>query len=173
LLTDVSNAPAAGSTKPSGSGGFFNSIFKGKAVKHAATVEGEYADTRHVGQMRPMLEQFITNQLPTDKFAATGPQSAASAKAEAKSVRKFGVNSRWAKKDAVQFTGGRYIVFVAGGMSYPELKVGYELMTQQSKEIIMGTSHIITPFTYMNDVSNLSNSSSLGIQGGKKREDNL
>ncbi len=152
-------------------GGMFSSIFKGKAPKHSATPEGEYADTRHVCQLKGFLEQFVGNELPLDKFPATGPSASSTAKSEAKSVRKFGANSKFAKKDNVQFSGGRFMVFIAGGIAYSELRVGYELMQQQSKEVIMGGSHIISPDSYIVDVQNLHVNSSGG--GAKKREDIL
>lgn len=152
LLPAASAAAAAQAAK---TGGIFSSIFKGKAQKHAPTPEGEYADTRHVCQMKTLLEQFLAGELPTDKFPATGPSVSASSKSEAKSVRKFGANSKFAKKDTVSFTGGRYMVFVAGGIAYPELRVGYELMKSEGKEVVLGGTHLISPDTYINDVQNL------------------
>jgi syntaxin-binding protein 1 len=62
---------------------------------------------------------------------------------------------RWAKKDNIQYTGGRYIVFVAGGVTYSETRAGYELMQQHSKEVIIGSSHIITPDSYLVDIGSL------------------
>lgn len=172
LLTNTKAPAATTAASTAGKvGGLFASIFRGSATKHEATVEGEYADTRHVSQMRGLVEQFLGNQLPPDRFPAMGPSSGAAGKAEAKSVRKFGANSRWAKKDAIQFTGGRYMVFVAGGIAYPELRVGHEMSVQHSKEVIMGSTHIITPDSFMVDVADLSNSRSVNIQG--KREDLL
>merc|ERR1719276_456804 len=78
-------------------GGILSSIFRGKAVKHASTLEGEYADTRHISELKVHLEQFVAGELPIDKFPAIGPAGGTAA-AGAKSVRKFGANSRWAKK---------------------------------------------------------------------------
>ena len=65
---------------------------------------------------------------------------------------------RWAKKDNIQYTGGRFIVFVAGGVCYSETRAGYELMNQHSKEIIVGGSHVITPDSYLVDVGVLDSS---------------
>jgi hypothetical protein len=44
--------------------------------------------------MKVLLEQFLAGELPLEKFPAMGPAIASSAKVEAKSVRKFGANSR-------------------------------------------------------------------------------
>jgi syntaxin-binding protein 1 len=150
-------------------GGMFSSIFK-KTEAHAATPEGEYADTRHTCQLKLFLEQFTSNELSLDRFPATGPSANASSKTEAKSVRKFGANSKFAKKDNVSYSGGRYMVFIAGGIAYSELRVGYELSASAGKEIVMGGSHLISPTSYIVDVQSLHVNSSAG---NKKREDNL
>jgi len=133
-------------------GGILSSIFRGKAVKHASTPEGEYADTRHISELKVHLEQFVAGELPIDKFPAIGPAGGAAA-AGAKSVRKFGANSRWAKKDT--FTGGRFLVYIAGGISYQELRVGYEVMKANSKEIVMGGTNLISPHSYLVDIGSL------------------
>jgi syntaxin-binding protein 1 len=141
------------------SGGMM-SFFGGKAAKHAATAEGEYADTRHVCLLKSHLEGLMSNSLPVDKFPAMGPAPANASKSEAKSVRKFGAASKFGKKDNVQLSGVRYLVFIAGGVAYPELRVAYELMQKESREVIIGSSHLINPDTYLVDVGALNTSRS-------------
>lgn len=137
-------------------GGMFSSIFRGKALKHESTPEGEYSDTRHVCQLKVLLEQFLAGELPADRFLSMGPSAGGANKAtEAKSVRKFGANSRWAKKDAPAFTGGRYMVFVAGGLCYTEMRVAYEVMHAQNKEVVCGGTHYTAPHEYLADVGAL------------------
>lgn len=163
--------PAKAEAGPTGkSGGVLSSFFGGKAVKHDATPEGEYADTRHVCLLKPHLEQLMSNTLPTDTFPAMGPAPANSSKSEAKSVRKFGAASKFGKKDNVQLGGVRYMVFIAGGLSYPEMRVGYELMQRESKEVVIGGSHLISPDQFIVDVGALQTSSSNAV-GHVKRED--
>lgn len=142
---------------PAAKGSVF-SFFGGKAAKHAATAEGEYADTRHVCLLKSHLEGLMSNNLPLDKFPAMGPAPANASKSEAKSVRKFGAASKFGKKDNVQLSGVRYLVFVAGGVAYPELRVAYETMQKESREVIIGGSHIINPDTYLVDVGALNTS---------------
>jgi syntaxin-binding protein 1 len=131
------------------------SFFGGKAAKHAATAEGEYADTRHVCLLKGLLEQLMGNSLPLDKFPAMGPAPANAAKSEAKSVRKFGAASKFGKKDSV-LSGVRYLTFVAGGVAYSELRAGYEAMQRENKEVVIGGTHIITPDSYLVDVGSLN-----------------
>eukprot|EP01038_Epipyxis_sp_PR26KG_P010661 gene10661-14317_t len=148
-----------------GKTGLFQSIFK-KTEKHAPTPEGEYADTRHTCQLKILLEQLINNQLPLDKFPTMGPVVSASAGSGVKSVRKFGVNSRWTKsKDNI--SGGRYIAYIAGGVGFAELRAGYELITQHSKEVIIGSSHVVSPDQYINEVSSLNSTATLNMSAIK------
>ena len=50
----------------------FSSMFRRESVKHKPTPEGEYADTRHVGQLRILLEQLLGGDLPFDRYPALG-----------------------------------------------------------------------------------------------------
>mmetsp|Transcript_16566 Transcript_16566/g.28042 ORF Transcript_16566/g.28042 Transcript_16566/m.28042 type:complete len:620 (+) Transcript_16566:138-1997(+) len=151
LLTAPDDATAAVAAKT-----VFSFFSGSKAAQHAATVEGEYADTRHVCLLKQCLEQLMNNNLPVDKFPAMGPAPANTSGSQAKSVRKFGAASKFGKKDNVQMSGVRYLVFVAGGVSYSELRAGYELMAKESKEVIIGGSHFISPDTYLVDVGALN-----------------
>lgn len=150
-------SPASAAAAKS-SGGFFGAMFgKKKPQKFVATPEGSYIDTRYVVALKGLLEALLAGSLPTDKFPALGPSisSSAEAKGAAKSVRRFGANSRWGKKDAVSVTGGRYMVFVAGGVAFSELRTGYELQKEHSKEVIVGGTHLVSPDAFMNEVRNL------------------
>lgn len=140
----------------SGKKGRIMSFFGGKAAKHDPTPEGEYADTRHSCLLKSLLEQMLAGNLPIDKFPAMGPAPANTSKSEAKSVRKFGAASKFGKKDNVQLTGIRTMVFVAGGVAFPELRSGYEVKDKESKEVIVGGTHVITPDSYIVDVGALN-----------------
>lgn len=51
----------------------------------------------------------------------------------------------------------RVIVFVVGGASFSEMRCAYEV-TEKSKnwEIILGSSHILTPEIFLSDLGSLS-----------------
>jgi syntaxin-binding protein 1 len=156
-----STLQTAGADKKKGNNSLM-SMFRGKAApKHAATAEGDYADTRHVCRLKVLLEQLMNNELPTADFAAAGPSAggAGESKSAAKSVRRYGANSRWGRRDQTMFSGGRFLVFIAGGVAYNELRTGHDLMTQHTKEVVIGGSHIINPSSYIHDVAALHPSS--------------
>lgn len=142
--------------------GSFLSVFRGRAAaKHAPTAEGNYADTRHVCRLRGLLEQMISNELPADKFTYIGPASGSGgeSKSAAKSVRRYGSNIKWGRKDQAMYTSGRYMAFIAGGVAYSEMRTCYELMNQHTKEVILGSSHLINPNEFVRNVSTLQKSS--------------
>lgn len=149
--------------------GGFLSIFKGKAsVRHAATAEGEYAESRHKCRLRGLLECMLEVEgadslLPADQFGVLGP-APGSAAPQAKSVRKFGPNSRFGKNaNRTMFQSGRVMVTIAGGVSYSELRTAADLMTQHGKEVIIGGTHIVSPNQYLKDVASLNSRSSEAV----------
>jgi len=154
LCKPVAAAAAAEPAK----GGMFNSIFGARkpSVKIAATAEGEYADTRHIGLLKGLLDQLIGGELPQDKFPAIGPSisSSSEAKSNAKSMRRYGANNRWGKRES-SISGSRCLAFVVGGVAYSEMRAGYELQGQHSKEVIVGGTHFISPEEYMDEISKM------------------
>jgi syntaxin-binding protein 1 len=174
LINSTATIPVAAAEEKKGSGGLFSSFFGGtKAVqKIAATAEGEYTDTRHVGLLRGYVEQLIGNTLPQDRFPTMGPTINTNAKAEAKSVRRFNPTARFGRRDGVSYQGGRLIIFIAGGASYAEMKAIYEVMQKESKEIILGSTHLLAPDTYLVDVGSLNVASSpstlTGVSQGRE-----
>ena len=62
---------------------------------------------------------------------------------------------RWGKKDQNHLTGGRYMVFIAGGVGYSEIRVAYDQMQFSTKEIIVGGSHFISPTKFTDNVAKL------------------
>lgn len=164
-LSSVMNSYQTSSSGAPAKVSMFSKMFRKEPVVHEATAEGEYADTRHVGQLKVLLEQLMSSELPTDRYPAMGPIAISSgeAKSTAKSVRKYTANSRWGKKDQSQLSGGRYIVFIAGGVAYSELRSAYETMQHNTKEVIIGGSHISSPDMYIDSVAELE-----GNQGSTK-----
>ena len=49
----------------------------------------------------------------------------------------------------------RVIVFVAGGMTYSEIRTAYQLSEALGKDVVVGSTHVITPESFIDDLSNL------------------
>lgn len=153
----ASNTSSAAAAK----GGFFTRLLGGSrpAEKITATAEGEYTDTRHVCQLKLLLDQLATGGLPLDKYPTTGPAApgGGEAKQTAQSVRKYKVaTDRWGGAKANASTvGGRLLVFVAGGVTYTEMREAYDATSSHSREVVVGSSHIITPKQFIADIEEL------------------
>ena len=52
---------------------------------------------------------------------------------------------------------GRLIVFIAGGMTYSEIRAAYESAAQHNWDVLIGSTHIVTPPSFMEDLRMLKN----------------
>ena len=143
--------------------------------------ESEYASSRYSPPIKAILSDLATNQLSTDEYPSLIPmplsantQSSVTASARRRagkgtegSLRKSkgGATDKWNKmgssatkqtSNATYYTGGRNIVFMVGGLSYSELRVGRDIMERESKEIIMGSSKFVNPKEFLEDLHTLA-----------------
>jgi syntaxin-binding protein 1 len=119
----------------------------------------------------PMPEMGPTTSSGGSSGAAASARGGAarsarnSRRGEAASARKStGPSNRWAKSTGVEnkrgigpvsFSGGRSIVFVMGGMSYQELKVTRDVMINESREIVVGSTTFLSPSEFVSDLTKL------------------
>lgn len=166
IAPHLASLSAASASSTAAAKSSFFSIFRKTAVIHNPTPEGEYTDTRHIPQLRVLLEQLLQVELPLDKFPSLGPSMPSKdSKSSAKSVRKYGNNARYTNKNDIQYDSGRCMVFIAGGISYAETRAGYELMNQYKKEVITGSTNLMSPNEYMDLVNFLD--SNVSVSSGK------
>jgi syntaxin-binding protein 1 len=59
------------------------------------------------------------------------------------------------KPKAKEPDGPRVILFIAGGMTYSEMRVAAEVEKEYGAEILIGSTHIITPKIFMEDLKKL------------------
>lgn len=120
--------------------------------------------------------------MPTSSSSQAGRSSGARSSAvssarksttgAAASVRKAaGASSKWAANSSslgssagsntsrtggpLALTGGRNIVFMVGGLCYPELRVAREVMEQSSREIILGSTSFLSASEFIDDLGKL------------------
>ncbi len=128
-------------------------VFGGLLGKsNAKQGDSDIADSRHVPILKSLLDQLISGNLPTDKFPALGPSAPNSGESKVASVR---TRKFTAKDTHSNFSGGRFMVFVAGGICHSELRVVHELEVQHKKEIVVGGSTIINPKNYVKSVASI------------------
>ncbi|KAJ3156758.1 vacuolar sorting protein VPS33/slp1 [Geranomyces michiganensis] len=57
--------------------------------------------------------------------------------------------------DALRANGPRLITFILGGVTASEMKACYEVMKDQQRELILGSTHIITPASFLDSMKDL------------------
>jgi len=145
--------------------------------------EESYELSRYVSTLKYVIEDNIHNVLNTNIFPAIRePSSHKRTDAEQSPVKGTSLRSTkpsWAKKSAdrdkqkdsaspalnekedLRKYGPRTIVFVVGGLDYSEMRSVYELCNQYNRDIIIGSTHIITPVSYMNSIKSLKSGNNL------------
>ena len=131
----------------------FSGMFGGRS-KNTRETDDDVPDTRHIHEVKDILSQLCSGDLPKDAFPALGPSAAGKKSepvAESKRTRKhFGGADN---KASVQYKGGRAMVFVAGGLSYAEMRVCNDFEKEQKREVIVGGSHLMSPKKYIKGVA--------------------
>ena len=131
---------------------------------------------RYNPPMKAILNELVSGQLSTQDYpsvipmpmSATSSSVTASARRRGKGVEssaRKGATDKWSKlgdsatKSAgggSNFVGGRNMVFMVGGLSYPELRVAREIMEKESREIIVGSNKFISPSEFLEDLKSLA-----------------
>jgi len=140
---------------------------KKKSKKHGDDVPFELS--RYVTALTGILEDLMEDNLsPSDyPFVREDPgvsssKNNAPPKNDARSLKGAASKQpRWAdkgkKKDEGKptFQGPRIIVFIAGGMTHAEMRTAYELSQAHQRVVFVGSTHVITPKTFLEDLAKL------------------
>ncbi|TFK74997.1 Sec1-like snare protein [Pluteus cervinus] len=133
-----------------------------KKLKQKAISEEEYDLSRYRPASRIMLEEHVGNRLDVALFPyvkeSPGNSQAASLRAQPVQQAPTSLRSqkpawhRAAKPAAVSDNRQRVIVFIAGGVTYSEIREAYNLSTSLNKDIYIGSTHVITPRQFVDDL---------------------
>jgi syntaxin-binding protein 1 len=98
--------------------------------------------------------------------SGAGGSARSSRAGQAASARKAGgPTSRWGKSSGKSsatssgpknFSGGRAIVFMMGGLSYSEMRAARQVMTKESREVVIGSTAFVSPKEFLEDLATLS-----------------
>lgn len=133
-----------------------------RRIKHKQSNEEEYELSRYKPLLRTVIEDQVTGKLDPAGFPYVKdyPQSTPSA-STARPAMTPTTSLRSAKPSwhRAARTGGsavetrqRLLVFVAGGMTFSEMREAYSLSSQLGKDIIIGSTHTLTPRQFIDDL---------------------
>ncbi|XP_066527998.1 syntaxin-binding protein 3 [Hoplias malabaricus] len=124
-----------------------------KLSRRDRSQEEMYNLSRWVPIIKDVMEDVVDNKLDTKEWPHQSECPSAWNGSRA-------VSARQKHKPSAQDdhrTGSRLIIFILGGVSYSELRCAYEV-TQACKscEVIIGSTHLLTPTTLLEDIRDLS-----------------
>jgi len=133
--------------------------------------DDEYELSRFKPLLRTVIEDHVANKLDTSLFpyvADTPAPAAASLRTQqAPTTSLRSSKPSWHKapprSGASSTKRERIIVFVAGGMTYSEIREAYDLSSSVGKDIYIGSTHTLTPRQFIDDLKTLD----LGGVGSK------
>ncbi|KAI9505744.1 Sec1-like protein, partial [Coemansia spiralis] len=123
-----------------------------------------YDLSRYMPAFKNVLEDCITGNLSEDMFPyvdsrpSSGTQdTGAGPPRQIKSLRSG--RPTWQKRDSAPASAhhgrSRIILFVIGGITLSEVRAAEEVARKQGREIIVGSTHIADPSSYLKEISSL------------------
>ncbi|KAG6331420.1 hypothetical protein ID866_7667 [Astraeus odoratus] len=132
-----------------------------KRLKPRSQVDEEYELSRYKPLLRTVIDEHVNNRLDQSLFPYV--KDAPSSFNPSSSVRQVptpttslrSAKPSWHKavrSNAPAEVRQRVIVFVAGGMTYSEIREAYNLSTSLNKDVYVGSTHTITPRQFFDDL---------------------
>ncbi|KAG0032959.1 vacuolar sorting protein VPS33/slp1 [Podila clonocystis] len=110
--------------------------------------------SRYITKVKKVVEEHINGTLDATMYPYTTEPPVDSATDSTKSLRKTAQTTWDKKKTAVK--GSRLMVFIAGGVTYSEIRAMHELCQSMGRDIIIGSTHIITPRQFIYSLRHLA-----------------
>ncbi|KAG0319127.1 vacuolar sorting protein VPS33/slp1 [Dissophora globulifera] len=118
----------------------------------------EYDLPRYSPAIKSIVEGIVNGTLDRDQYPYTlAPDQLETIQAR-KTVRSLrSAQPTFHHKGRRNEPQGRLILFIAGGVTYTEIRMVYELAATHNWDILIGSTHIITPPSFMEDMRLLRN----------------
>ncbi|KAF9351728.1 vacuolar sorting protein VPS33/slp1 [Mortierella sp. AD094] len=123
------------------------------ARKRLDDEEQPYDLSRYITKAKKIVEEHLNGTLDTSIYPYTTEAPVDSSELT-KSLRKT-PQPTWEKKKP-NVKGSRLIVFIAGGVTYSEIRAMYELCQSMGRDIVIGSTHIITPRQFIHSLRHLA-----------------
>jgi len=125
--------------------------------------EQTYQMSRWTPCLKDIIEDCIDERIDNSHFPFLGGQRQGSSGFSAPSSGRYG---GWHSRETqanVQKNVPRVLVYIMGGMTFSEFRVGYEITNDRKNwEVIVGGSQILTPEGFLNKIKALSESDDTG-----------
>ncbi|XP_029002502.1 syntaxin-binding protein 3 isoform X3 [Betta splendens] len=129
------------------------SLFSRKPNRRDRSQEEKYNLSRWTPVIKDVMEDAVENKLDTRDWPHQSESPAAWNGSGAVSARQ----KHKASSQDERRTGSRLIIFIIGGISFAEMRCAYEVtQAVKSCEVIIGSSHILTPRKLLDDIKSLS-----------------
>ncbi|KAF9171456.1 vacuolar sorting protein VPS33/slp1 [Mortierella sp. AD011] len=115
--------------------------------------EQPYDLSRYITKAKRIVEEHLNGTLDTTIYPYT-TEAPVDSSESTRSLRKT-PQPTWEKKRP-NVKGSRLIVFIAGGVTYSEIRAMYELCQSMGRDIIIGSTHIITPRQFIQSLRYLA-----------------
>ncbi|KAG0354544.1 vacuolar sorting protein VPS33/slp1, partial [Mortierella sp. AD032] len=109
--------------------------------------------SRYVTKAKKIVEEHINGTLDVTLYPYTTEAPVDSAEST-RSLRKT-AQPAWEKKRP-NVKGSRLMIFIAGGVTYSEIRAMYELCHSMGRDIVIGSTHIITPRQFIFSLKDLA-----------------
>ncbi|KAE9398544.1 Sec1-like snare protein [Gymnopus androsaceus JB14] len=130
-----------------------------KKLKQKPSDDTEYDLSRYKPLIKTVIEECVNERLDTALFpyvkdapSATPAPTSLRSPPPASSLRSARPSWHRAARSNVAEIRPRILLFVAGGMTYSEVREVYQLSTALNKDIYIGSTHLITPRQFVDDL---------------------